>query len=71
MAKRNGVEVVETVTVTTKDGKVQIFDISVDPAAYRGERAYIRDTSQYYTMGVFERGLANGKAAKVERTGRL
>lgn len=65
---RNGLEVCETVTLTLRDGKVQVFDVCSDPdRQWSGLRAYIRDTSQYYDMSVFERGLGSGKAASVFR----
>lgn len=58
----------ETVTVTTKEGKVQIFEIVSSGAKnFPGLRAYGKGSEYYYEMSVFERGLGNGKAAKVER----
>ena len=57
----------EIVTITTTAGKVQVFHVCRDPERYDGTRAYAQDSTLYYDRDVFERGLASGKAAKVER----
>ena len=57
----------ETITVTTKENKVQVFEVVSDAERFPGLRAYAKGSTQYYDMSVFERGLGSGKAANVER----
>lgn len=55
----------QTITVTLKTGKVQIFDLCSDPTRYNGLRAYLRDDTRYYDLTTFERGLKNPAVAIV------
>jgi hypothetical protein len=56
---------IETVTVTTADGREAIFEVIENPASFTGRRAYVKGKTMYYDLPVFEAGLA--KAASVKR----
>ena len=57
---------IETVTMTTADGRVAKFEIVEDAERFSGRRAYFAGSTKYYEMPVFERGLAK-PGVKVER----
>lgn len=59
-------QIYEIVTITTQAGARQVFEV-VASDRWPGLRAYVKDSTQYYEMGVFERGLGSGRAARVER----
>ena len=56
--------IIETVTVTTSDGRSAVFDVCAEPG--RPQRVFLHGSSAYYDIDTFNAGLK--KAAKVERT---
>ncbi|MGE5622233.1 MAG: hypothetical protein ACM3WS_03645 [Bacillota bacterium] len=59
-------KLIETVEVTTVDGRKAVFEIIEDASRFAGKRAYLKGSTMYYDMSVFEAGLQ--KAATVTRT---
>ena len=57
---------IETIKVTTADGRTSIFEIIEDPDRFIGRRAYVQGKTLFYELPIFEAGLL--KAASVERT---
>ena len=57
-------QIIETVQVTTQTGAVAVFNIVEDAERFSGRRAYIKGTSRYYEMPVFEAGLLKAKEVK-------
>ena len=59
---------IEEIKVTV-NGETRIFDLEEFPGKGIEPRAYLRDSTRYYDLHVFESGLP--KADKVERYGFL
>lgn len=55
--------IIERVTVTTQDGRTATFEVCAEPG--RPQRVFLRGSSAYYDVDVFNSGLK--KAACVER----
>ena len=56
--------IIETIKVTTNDGRTATFDVCAEPG--RPQRVFVHGSSAYYDIDTFNAGLK--KAAKVERT---
>lgn len=61
--------IIETVLVTAQTGKTTVFDVIQNLCPNTWTRAYARETSLYYDMETFERGLSSGKPVRIERIG--
>jgi hypothetical protein len=56
---------IETIIIE-HGGKETVWEVIEEPARYEGRRAYLKGSTKYYEMQIFEAGLV--KADKVTRT---